>query len=873
MKTIKILLILGALNTGIFSQLLSQTAPFSLDSYKKFLSDNKDMSPTNLLEKYPSGYFLNELNMEYNDALYLDSIDAEYNITRDEKELIRKNGFVVTERLRQESFNDHFKVIYKKDLPVFVSTDAILHAYHASYDAILKDVEKDFLFDNIQLLLFKMSRSMSDLAKKYGNNPGMEKMLKDVDVYLTVPLKLMGAYVSPYYPSNKGTIDTILSFIDGCQMEKYNLFSAVCKREIDFSQFTPRGHYLDEENLTRYFKAMMWLGRSEIYLSLPKSDLSYYECSEQQLNDMVVRQSVDALLLVELLEMSGANIYYELIEDVISIFVGEQDNVTYPQLKSLLTELNIKDASALLNPDTLAQFQKTLGTKTYSSQQIVSQLLFNDPLSPEAAKPASAFMLFGQRFVIDSYITGNVVFDHIFYQGDKICRLYPSTLDIMFAFGNDASTQLLIPELQKYSYSSNLAGLRYLIDQYDDSFWESSLYCLWLKAIKTLSPKSPGERENLPPFMQTGAWGLEKLNTQLASWTELRHDNMLYAKQSYTTGGACSFPCGYVEPNPEFYQVINKSAQIAMDRLVFSGILSSENDKKLFTYLQRLQGVTDTLTSISEKELGNISIDDEENTFIKNLFIREGRHGSGYWPPTGWYPELFYNIEDVEKNDFLVADYHTTPTDCIGNMIGAVSHAGTGYIDMLITVINMPDDQKIAFVGPVMSYHEYVTTNFLRLNDTEWKEYYFQESFRPEWVNGYLADKYGSSKPSILKLAANKQEIEQMLGTNYTAVKEIPNNFKTCPISMVSSPNPIKDYTAISFTVPEILRNSTSTLCIYDLQGKVINTLVSEVLPPGHYITKWDSRDSAGNQVKSGIYFIKIVVGIVDETQKVMVVR
>ncbi len=850
MKRIKLLLFLGALNSCMFSQLFSQTAPFNLDSYKKFLSDNKDMTPTNLLEKYPAGYFLNEVNMDYHDALYLDSIDAEYNISRDEKELLRKNGFVVTERLRQESFNDHFKVIYKKDLPVFVSTDAILHAYHASYDAILKDVEMDFLIGKLQLLLQKMSGSMFNLVKKYENNPEMEKMLKDVDVYLTVPLKLLGTYPSPYYPSNEGTIDTIMTLIENEQMEKYNLFSEVCKRDIDFSQFTPRGHYAEEETLKNYFKAMMWLGRTEIYLNLPKSDLESFKCTEEQLNAMIVRQSVDALLLVELLEMSGAKRDYQEFEEVISFFVGEQDNVTYPQLKSLLTELNIKDASALLNPETLAQFQKTLSTKTYSNQQIVSQLLYNVPLSPEAVKPASAFILFGQRFVIDSYITGNVVYDHILYQGDKPCRLYPSTLDIMFAFGNDASTQLLIPELQKFSYSSNLAGLRYLVDQYDESFWESSLYCMWLKAIKTLSPKSPGQRENLPPFMQTGAWGLEKLNSQLASWTELRHDNMLYAKQSYTTGGACSFPCGYVEPNPEFYRVINNSAQIAMRRIVYSGILSVEHDYKLFNYLQRLQDVTDTLTAISEKELSDTCLDDDEITFIKNLYMREGSGGgggSGYFPPTGWYPELYYNIKDVETNDFLVADYHTTPTDCDGRMIGAISHAGTGYIDMLITVVKMPDDQKIAFVGPVMSYHEYITTNFLRLNDEEWKESYFQASFRPEWVNGYLADKTGSSKPSILKLAANKQEIEKMLGTDYNAVKIIPNNFKTCPISMVSSPNPVKDYTAISFTVPEILRNSTSKLCIYDLQGRVINTLVNEVLPPGHYITKWDSRDSSGN--------------------------
>ncbi|MCB9248138.1 MAG: DUF3160 domain-containing protein [Ignavibacteriales bacterium] len=44
------------------------------------------------------------------------------------------------------------------------------------------------------------------------------------------------------------------------------------------------------------------------------------------------------------------------------------------------------------------------------------------------------------------------------------------------------------------------------------------------------------------------------MNSQLASWTELRHDNLLYAKQSYTGGVTCSYPFSYVEPIPAIFQ-------------------------------------------------------------------------------------------------------------------------------------------------------------------------------------------------------------------------------------------------------------------------------------------------------------------------------
>ena len=123
----------------------------------------------------------------------------------------------------------------------------------------------------------------------------------------------------------------------------------------------------------------------------------------------------------------------------------------------------------------------------------------------------------------------------------------------------------------------------------------------------------------------------------------------------------------------------------------------------------------------------------------------------------------------------------------------------------------------------------------------------FPEIIGPEWVNGYLAKKTGETKSPLLKLATGKQEIEAMLGPGYysTGVKEIPNSFETSPIAMVNSPNPLTDYTVISFTVPEILRNNVSKLTIYDLQGKVVKTLVNEVLPPGNYISRWDCTNSS----------------------------
>ena len=46
----------------------------------------------------------------------------------------------------------------------------------------------------------------------------------------------------------------------------------------------------------------------------------------------------------------------------------------------------------------------------------------------------------------------------------------------------------------------------------------------------------------LPSIALTEGWGRRLVNTQLGSWSELRHDTILYAKQSYTAGMVCEFP-------------------------------------------------------------------------------------------------------------------------------------------------------------------------------------------------------------------------------------------------------------------------------------------------------------------------------------------
>jgi hypothetical protein len=845
----------------IFSQYSFCQSNFNIDAYKQFLQTHQNMNPDQLMQMHPSGVFAGDLNLSLTSTRYLDSISIKYGLTPHELELLGQNGFVVSERMSKLSFGESFLEIFHKDLPVFVSTDAILHAFHISYDRILKDAESGMLIESVKALLQTLHSQQGFLNTKYGNNPEMITMLKDVDIYLTVPLKLFQLNVNPYYVENNQRVSEILNMIETEEMDTCYLFSSNC-RSVDWSQFKPRGHYVEDLQLidpylfSKYFKVMMWLGRTEIYLMAPNASSSEF-CSAQTFDD-VKRQIIDSYLIKELIDVSNSYSDYVDIENTIKIFAGEQDNVTFDNLTFMKDAVVFNDADELLDSLQVVEFQDTLKNQSFAYQLILSQLLYSDPFSPDSIVPASAFMLFGQRFVIDSYVTASVVFDRIKYNNERICRLFPSLLDVLFSLGNSASAQLLIPELNEYHYSTNLASLRYLIDSYDDEFWNANLYSNWLNIIRKLNP--PEDRNNLPPFMQTAAFWQEKMNTQLASWTELRHDNLLYAKQSYTGGTICSYPYSYVEPFPEFYQTLKDFSITASTKIQTINFSDPGTQSNIVSYFNTLGNVMDTLKSISIKELNQELLTTQEIHFLQSMIYEDYNGGSGTTPYKGWYPKLFYRDDNASTttvfsnaglmdSDELVADMHTIPTDCAGGMVGWVKHVGTGPINLGVFVTPWNDGVQTAFIGPVMSYYEYTTTNFLRLTDQEWKDQYLQSALRPEWVNIYLADSLGNSRgngPTLI-----------------TSVDENPNGniIPQSELLISNYPNPFNSTTLIVFTIPYDLTNKNTELKIYDIQGSLVATLVNEQLAAGNYIVKWAGKNQSNQNVASGVYFYNIKVG------------
>jgi hypothetical protein len=833
MKLSTLIMFLISINIA-FSQI-------SIEKYQEFLKETQNYDYLQLKNKFSDDLYKDKIGVQAK-AVYFDSINNLYKLTYDEKFLLKKHGFVVTERLSNTNYWDGYLDIYNKDLPVFISTDVIMHTLHRSYDNILIAMELKYLIPKIETVLSELKTQIPVYADKYKNDLIVINALKDLDVYLTIAKNLLlETWTDLYFPEMKNNYDKISSDIYDQSIGTLPIFSP---RDYDYSQLKPRGHYTQDSKLMRYFKSMMWLGRTEIYLTKPQPEELNPVTDEE-----IQKQVIAAVILAEMFDNTGMNKELDKMDKLLKSYIGESDNVQNSHIKELRTELNIKELSELDDFHKIKAFQELLLTKTYADQKILSQIIWEFPMGENIIKPASAYLLLGQRFIMDSYILANVVHDKVFL------RMLPNSLDMLFTLGNNSALQFLKNEIIKYDYAPNLAALRYLTDANSSDFWNSSLYNTWLNSIRMLNPPNAETRKDFPEFMQTAAYWQEKMNSQLCSWTELRHDNLLYAKQSYSGSLSCSYPYSYVEPFPQLYKNISnfmKDFEQNINEIFMEFDKNEYLEKYINSYFSNFITSCDNLSVISEKELKNQTLSAEETTFLKKMLYESVDENSCAKEiiPDGWLTKMFFAPDDqraIKNPNYVVADVHTAPTDEYGNMVGWVKHVGTGDLNAIFVNVPYMNGQTITFTGHVQSFNEYTSTNFLRLTDEEWLKNYYQLSSRPEFTELYLADTNGYIK--------TQNALSLMTGINDD--KPVINK----SINSEVYPNPGSNYTYIKISIPENIISAKFKFEIFDLNGILQMQLSSNTIQSGDYLIKWDGTDLNGKSVKSGTYYYKAAIG------------
>jgi len=678
---------------------------------------------------------------------YYDAIRKALVLTAEEQEIYKRTGFVGVDHSQRYSMASAYLAIYRRDLPVLITADSILHAMHRSFDNILIELETGIFAPAIGKLLAETQARLR-AEKDQLQDTGLRESAADVDLYLTVARNLIvGSNIVQGCPPDDGNGDDdcnrLESEPDGLgatsdfgQDEKVKeVLQAIAGEQqsdrvslygrrgvlIDWSQFRPRGHYTKSQTLRRYFRAMMWLGRVDLGFNLGTPDGAFGHVNAS-------RELRDAVLLSWLVRQAGQLETLAATDRAIGFLIGLSDNTTAADVVAAALEAGVQRTADLAKPELLSEVSRSLGG---TGQRIRSQLGARTPGGgPEVSLP-DVFQLFGQRFVIDSFVTSKVVFDSILFKGNREERSMPRGLDVMAALGNDEAVGLAEPDLRQFHYGANLLAARRVIEERAPAAWNATQYDLWLSALSKLDDIPAGT--DFPEVMRTQAWARKQLQTQLGSWAELRHDTILYAKQSYTMGIICDYPTGYVEPYPEFFARIATFAELADQRLAS---LKVPNATYLASFLTTFASIVRKLEKLAQKELAAQPFDADEKKFIQDTIkIEEHHSGGGCGGPTteiiytGWYPKLIYNGKPEEWEP-TIADVHTSD--------GGVLEAAVGDVNFLVTAIDNRGD-RAAYVGPVYSYYEFVSPK--RLTDEEWRAQIRDEHLppRPDWVRAFQA--------------------------------------------------------------------------------------------------------------------------------------
>jgi hypothetical protein len=686
---------------------------------RQALSEVEGLDSASFASRYPTPHVAS-LGYDPATAAGLDKIKASRVApTQAELDLLSKNGFMISAAQRFPTFTYGFETIYAEHLPLFVSADAILDAVHRSYDQILESTEFSVLIPELRVLLQALRTELSGASAVPAESKG------DVDFYLAVALSLLDDSVAaPVAGAVATDISDFVAMAKAAQGSKsLKLFGV--DRAIDASQFTPRGHYIDTPELSAYFRSMMWLGRIDFRLIETREDGS------QVFNR---RQFNAVLALASLFDQANVD-RHRAIDGVIQAFVGESDNMQVKDVAPLLAALGAPAGAVSVSASDQEVAQAILDGG-YGAQRIASQIMING--TDKTLPLDRSFLVFGQRYVLDSHVFSNVVFDRV--GGGKIMRMMPNPLDVAFAaLGNNDAATLLSPELTKFHYEPDLASMRVLADAHGDDFWNENLYNLWLSSLRGLSPDGTGDpaAAGMPLVTGTEPWGRRILNAQLFSWAELRHDTILYAKQSYTGGNVCDFPDAYVDPYPEVYAALKRFADFATTNVVPVAARAPDPSfqTSLSDYFQRLGTVAQTLFDMATDERTGTPFSAEQMAFINDAVTIENVCGGGV--ANGWYPRLVFG--DPLKFDPTIADVHTQPTDEAGNDVGRVLHVGTGYARLMIVTANTCTGPR-AYAGLAGTYYERITEHYDRLTDERWQgEFGSSEPQDVPWIQDLVA--------------------------------------------------------------------------------------------------------------------------------------
>lgn len=656
------------------------------------------------------------------------------------RKMIAQNGFVVVPAdWKQMEFVYELNNYPDEHRPSFVTVDSVLHTFHIFYDYVLRTIEVSTLYDRVCDLAVGL---LAGAARQYeaAELPEIEEAALHNFGYAVVPVRLLEIPESEW---GVEVPDEVAELADKelALIETHEGFapSPTVRFQVDYSQFIPRGHYTRSDKLKRYFKAMMWYGLVPVALRNQKEEFAPRLARQAVLLSQVI---LNDDIKGEPLEKVWQDVY-----EPTAFMVGFADDNTpgdYGVAVGKLFGEPLETRKLVPESDLVTLAEEVLAMRPPG---IVIPSMTKDPTMPSIPQ----LKVLGQRFVLDSHIFQMMVYPYVGEQSGSMAQVgtynvrnFPMGLDIPSVLGSERAYEIadqVYKQTKFRNYAEQTEKVREEVAAYTETDWTKNVYAGWLHALKFLLEV---KEEGYPSFMGGEAWVDKQLNAMLGSWAELRHDTILYAKQSGVVecGGEGGEkkppppPKGYVEPEVLTYWRMKLLATQLRDGLKARELLT---DEALLESFNELVSLLKFLEEMSVKQLTGEALTAEEFKEIEyygdtlarlNLYTRRGAAGDEITSMT-------------DKDMAVVADVHTAD---IGGDYKALEE-GVGHADEIYVVYPL-DGKLLLGRGAVFSYYEMTVPIEERLTDEEWQKRLASGSppQPPTWTKSFLSPLKGSGE-------------------------------------------------------------------------------------------------------------------------------
>ena len=641
---------------------------------------------------------------------------------------------------------------------ILITNDLLLHSFHKLFDNTLKYYEQTISRDTIKDLSQDLFDKFSNLAKNE-TDPDLKETYNFLAAYWSVPAAILvdkdKLSTEPYFDEKKwewndwaikddeelrniirenakqyiekldsadqelmsGVLEQIFTanktIIDPFLSSYSPDFVAINQIMQDYTQFTPRSHYTDNAELKTYFMAMKWLMREKFYFG----------------DDKLVDA---ALVMVNNISYEDTAKLWEL-SDKIKKLIGWDDDLTLESLTNWMKKNGINSVETIKNitEEQRDELFKLVPQKIQSTAYSTDEAMSIG--SDEAKDMTAGFVFFGEKFTLDSYIfdlmtAGSAEEEYAYMPNKQTALIVPDVLE-----NNSDAAQIVDLWMQpriaawdvledsdftQYSSYNEVKqnAVEKLKEELDETTVLDTIYHKWIDMIGYLINEA---EENAPYFKLDPVYRLKNLVTYMGSYTELKHDTLLYVKQNYAEmwwwgEGGCSIEVDPpLLPAPKWYieadiDVLNKLIELNNEtKADFSKL-----DNSVLASFVAFDEFLNKMKSILEQQMKNEVISDDDFEYMRTAFDKLSQITFPFWDA----------VTQKEMRAALIADIFTSEG---WNPL----YEAVGRPAVMLVMIDDANGKRIAW-GPIFTHYEFydsddvVDAKWSRLNDIQWQAAY-----------------------------------------------------------------------------------------------------------------------------------------------------